>query len=104
MRMAWLDQSLALFDAPLKLHYTGLDPDARYKIKVVYGAGPIQLVANENQAIHEALTKTYQPLEFDIPPPATARGGLTLTWTRPAGGGGAGRGCQVAEAWLSRKP
>ena len=54
--------------------------------------------------VHAALTKTYQPLEFAIPPQATAGGALTLTWTRPAGGGGAGRGCQVAEVWLMRRP
>jgi hypothetical protein len=102
-RLAWLDQSLALFDAPLKLRYTGLDNAAVYKVKVVYGAGPIRLVANDNHVIHEPLTKSFQPVEFDVPPDATARGELTLTWTRPPGGGGPGRGCQVAEVWLTRK-
>jgi hypothetical protein len=103
MRLAWLDQSLALFDAPLKLRYTGLDPAAAYKVKVVYGAGPVRLVANDTHTVHEMLTKIYQPTEFDVPESATTRGELTLAWTRPPGGGGPGRGCQVAEVWLMRK-
>ena len=102
-RRAWLDQALALFDAPLKMCYRGLDPAARYKVKVVYGGGPIRLVANDGCEIHAPLTKTYQPVEFDIPPAATAGGALSLTWTRSPGGGGAGRGCQVAEVWLMRR-
>jgi hypothetical protein len=102
-RLAWRDQALALFDAPLKMRYAGLDPSARYKVKVVYGGGPIRLVANDKLELHGAITETYKPLEFDIPAEATAGGELTLTWTRPAGGGGAGRGCQVAEVWLMRK-
>jgi hypothetical protein len=102
-RRAWLDQTLALFDAPLKLHYQGLDPTAMYKVRAVYGGGPIQLMANENVEIHPPLTKTYQVVEFNIPCEATAGGELTLTWARSPGGGGAGRGCQVAEVWLMRR-
>jgi hypothetical protein len=102
-RRAWLDQALTLFDAPLKLRYTGLDPAAAYKVKAVYGGGPIRLVANDKVEVHAALTKTYEPVEFDIPQEATRAGELTLTWTRTPGGGGAGRGCQVAEVWLMRK-
>jgi hypothetical protein len=103
-RLAWLDQAMALFDAPLQMRYSGLDVSAAYTLKVVYGGGPIRLVANDGLEIHAALTKTYQPLEFAIPPQATAGGSVTLTWTRPAGGGGNGRGCQVAEVWLMRRP
>jgi len=102
-RRSWLDQAMALFDAPLQMRYKGLDPKGSYKLKVVYGGGPIRLVANEKTEIHSHITESYQPLEFDIPPQATAGGTLTLTWTRTPGGGGAGRGCQVAEVWLSRK-
>jgi hypothetical protein len=101
-RRAWCDQAMALFDAPLTMRYTGLDPTAGYKLKVVYGGGPIRLAANGPTEIHAAITKPYQPLEFDIPASATATGRLTLTWTRSPGSGGAGRGCQVAEVWLMR--
>jgi hypothetical protein len=103
-RKAWWDQALTLFDAPLKMRYTGLDRTGRYKVKVVYGAGPIRLVANDQIEIHPLLTKTYQAVEFDVPATATAGGELELSWSRPAGGGGAGRGCQVAEVWLMRQP
>jgi hypothetical protein len=102
-RRSWCDQALALFDAPLKLRYTGLDAGARYRVKVVYGGGPIRLVANDKVEIHGLVTKAYQPLEFDVPATATAGGELTLTWTRTPGAGGNGRGCQVCEVWLMRK-
>jgi len=41
-----------------------------------------------------------RPLEFNIPPEATAGGELSLIWNREPGLGGNGRGCQVAEVWL----
>jgi hypothetical protein len=101
-RKSWWDQALTLYDAPLKMHYEGLDPAAKYKVKAVYG-GAVRLVANDKSEIHPLLNKTYQVVEFDLPPEATASGTLTLTWTRAPGGGGAGRGCQVAEVWLMRR-
>ena len=52
--------------APLKLHYTGLDPAARYKVKAVYG-GTVQLTANDKVEIHPLLNKPYQVVEFDLP-------------------------------------
>jgi len=87
----------------LHMRYTGVDSAARYKVRVVYGGGPIRLAANEKLEIHPPLTKTYQPLEFDIPPQATADGVLNLHWYGQPERGGAGRGCQVAEIWLIRK-
>jgi hypothetical protein len=45
----------------------------------------------------------FRPLEFDIPREATASGDLRLTWTKPQGMGGNGRGVQVCEVWLMRK-
>ncbi|HWY86106.1 MAG TPA: hypothetical protein VNX28_05250 [Gemmataceae bacterium] len=102
-RKSWWDQALALYDAPLHMRYEDLDGAARYKVRVVYGGGPIRLVANEKLEIHPPLTKTYQPLEFNIPPEATADGVLNLHWYGQAERGGAGRGCQVAEIWLVRR-
>ncbi len=101
--VSWWTQAVALYDAPLKMRYTELDPKARYQVKAVYGGGPIGLLADDQFEIHAPLTKSYQPLQFDIPPAATAKGELTLTWRRPPGAGGAGRGCQVAEVWLMRQ-
>jgi hypothetical protein len=102
-RKSWWNQGLALYDSPLHLRYTGLDTAARYMVRVVYGAGPIRLVAGEKLEVHAPLTKTYQPVEFDVPPEATAGGVLDLRWHSADGRGGAGRGCQVAEVWLIKK-
>jgi hypothetical protein len=98
-RKSWWDQSLALYELPLTMRYAGLDPQARYKVRVVYGAGPIRLQAGDAQ-VHDYLEKTFDPLEFDLPEDAARSGSLTLRWNRPPGVGGAGRGCQVAEVWL----
>ena len=40
------------------------------------------------------------PQNFTLPRAATSSGELRLTWTREAGLGGNGRGCQVAEVML----
>lgn len=101
-RKSWWTQGMALYDAPLTMRYPHLDSGARYKVRVVYGDGPIRLTANENTPIHDLLRKPFQVLEYDVPQEATARGSLTLTWHRAPGFGGAGRGNQVAEVWLIR--
>jgi hypothetical protein len=104
---AWWTHAESLYDAPLMVRYTGLDKSAAYRVRVVYGrerAGTkIRLVANDKLEIHASVSKALEPLEFDIPPEATAGGELTLTWTQAAGSGGTGRGCQVAEVFLLRK-
>jgi hypothetical protein len=102
-RKSWWDQSLALFDAPLKVHYSGLEPGARYKARVVYGRGVIRMVAGDGAEVHPPLRKPYERLEFDVPAGATAGGNLTLSWYGQSGRGGNGRGCQVAEVWLIKK-
>jgi hypothetical protein len=102
-RRSWCDQALALFDNHLQVRYSGLDPTARYKVKVVYSRGLIRLVAGDKYEIHPLLKKAYERLEFDIPAEATAGGTLTLTWNGQPGRGGNGRGCQVAEIWLQKR-
>jgi hypothetical protein len=102
-RKSWWDQSLALFDTPLKLHYSGLEPGAHYRVRAVYGRGVVRLVAGERSEIHPLLRKPYERLEFDIPPEAVADGTLTLNWYGQPGRGGNGRGCQVAEVWLLKQ-
>ena len=54
---------------------------------------------------HDYVDKQTLPLvaEFEIPREATKTGVLTLEWTRPQGGGGAGGGNQVSEVWLIRE-
>jgi hypothetical protein len=102
-RKSWWDQALALYDSPLHMRYTGLDPKGSYKVRAVYGPGQIRLTANDKLEIHPPLIKPYQPLEFDIPAEATAGGILNLRWYGQPGRGGAGRGCQLAEVWLLKR-
>jgi hypothetical protein len=109
LRLSWIDHAESLYDQPLQLHYEGLDPAARYRIRIVYGGDApkrrIRLVAGETLEIHPFQPKEnpYRPLEFDLPPVAIRDGLLTLTWTREPGLGGNGRGCQVAEVWLLKQ-
>jgi hypothetical protein len=109
MPLAWKRWAEALFDVPLRLRYPALDPQARYKVRVVYagdaGHVKIRLACEGGPEIHPLIAKPQPPapLEFDIPPEATAGAELTLAWTREPGLGGNGRGAQVAEVWLLKK-
>jgi len=108
-RRSWWDHAEALYDAPLHMHYAGLDSHAEYKIRVVYaGDSPrrkIQLVAGGRWQVHPYIEKRapVAPVEFSIPHEATERGELDLTWSGEPGLGGNGRGCQVSEVWLIKK-
>jgi hypothetical protein len=105
---SWWTYAESLYDEPLQMRYTDLDPAAQYRIRVVYaGDSPgrkIRLAAGPVE-IHPLILKPQpvRPIEFDIPRAATAQGELTLSWYREAGLGGNGRGCQVAEVWLIKK-
>jgi hypothetical protein len=109
-RVSWIDHEEVLYDAPLRMHYSNLDPRAAYKIRIVYGGDSprrkIRLVANDSIEIHPLLAKpwTFKPEEFPIPPAATERGELNLSWFTDPGTGGNGRGCQVSEVWLIKTP
>ena len=98
----------AMRDAPLEMRYTGLDPAAGYKVRVIYAGErrpiEIRMVANDSIEIHPFRKKNFppRPLEFNIPPAATASGKLSLKWFGTPGLGGNGRGNQVAEVWLIR--
>jgi hypothetical protein len=106
--LAWKRWAESLFDAPLKMRYTGLDGQGQYRLRVVYSGDQPQkrmrLVANEQFEIHPFVLRPWPPVpqEFEIPPAATAGGELNLTWTGEQGLGGNGRGCQVSEIWLIR--
>lgn len=109
LRTSWWTEAQSLNDHPLEMRYRDLDRTARYRIRIVYSGDsipvPVRLVANEKFEIHAMAPKPldFKPVEFDIPAEATAGGELRLTWTKPAGLGGNGRGVQVAEVWLIRK-
>ena len=104
--LAWKHWGESLFDAPLRMHYSGLDTKARYRLRVVYSGDQhrmkMRLVANENVEIHPYTQPSWPPApqDFDLPAAATASGELNLSWNRELGLGGSGRGCQVAEVWL----
>jgi hypothetical protein len=104
--LAWKRWAESLFEAPLKMRYTGLNMQARYRLRVVYsGDQPkrkIRLLANEHIEIHPYALRPWPPApqEFDIPAEATALGELNLAWTGEPNLGGDGRACQVSEVWL----
>ena len=108
--ISWINSAESLYDAPLEMRYSDLDPTARYKLRVVYAGDmpemKIRLDANGDTEIHPFITKPkpVEPIEFDIPHAATQSGQLHLAWRREPGLGRNGRGCQVAEAWLIRVP
>jgi hypothetical protein len=105
-RASWRDHAESLYDAPVELRYTGLDPKSNYKVRVVYaGDNPkrkIRLVANSSLEVHPYLSKPvpFKPMEFPLPLAATRTGALSLKWFGEQGLGGNGRGCQVSEVWL----
>jgi len=107
-RMSWVRNAETRFEDGLRVRYTDLDPAARYKVRAVYAGdkldAKLRLFANETIAIHPYIPKEVplRLVEFEIPKEATATGDLTLTWYQEPGGGGSGRGCQVAEVWLMR--
>jgi hypothetical protein len=105
--MVWCRFAESLYDAPLKMRYDDLDPEASYRIRIVYSGDRfdtrVRLDA-DGAEVHPLLAKPnpVHPVEFDVPRTATADGKLELTWTQEPGRGGNGRGCQVAEVWLIR--
>ncbi|WP_241127777.1 hypothetical protein [Novosphingobium terrae] len=109
-RMADITYAETLYDRPIRLHYTGLNPRRRYRLIARYAGEdyqlPMRLVANGTLELHGALNRTQNPMtvSIDIPPAATSHGVLDLAWTRPAGLGGSGRGHQIAQSWLIPLP
>jgi hypothetical protein len=104
--IAWKRWAESLFDAPLRMRYTGLDSAARYRLRVVYSGDQftrkMRLLANGQFEVHPYLSRPWPPVpqEFEIPAAATSSGELALSWTQEEGQGGSGRGCQVSEVWL----
>lgn len=110
LRTSWIDHAETLYDQPLVLRYTDLDPRAKYRVRIVYGGDNpqrrIRFVVKETIEIHpfQRTEFPYRPQEYDIPLAAYKDGELKMSWTREPGKGGNGRGCQVAEIWLMRLP
>ncbi len=104
--MAWKHWAESLYEAPLKMYYKGLDPDVEYALQVVLSGDSrgvrTKLMANDAIEIYPMQLRLWPPAPqtFAVPQAATASGELRLTWTREAGLGGNGRGCQLAEVML----
>jgi len=98
--LAWMDQVTTLYDTPLKIKYTGLDPKVSYTIRIAYTGrftSGVKLVADEKYIVHDFIQTGKEPLyEFPVPAEAVADGNVEFTFTcRPDD-----RGTQVAEIWL----
>jgi hypothetical protein len=108
LRLSWRCYTGSLNDAWFEMHYPDLDPNARYKVRIVYsGANShirVRLEANDGIEIHPFILKKVprSPMEFDIPQEATQGCELTLRWYREQGLGGVGTGCDVSEIWLMK--
>lgn len=109
-RQSWCRHADTLYDTPLSLAYSNLDPKATYRVRIVYAGDNfrtrVQLHADENVEIHSLIEKPLPPeiLEFHLPQEVTRDGELKLTWRQEHGRGGNGRGSQVAEVWLVKQP
>jgi len=108
-RYSWLDHVESLYDQPIRMSYEGLDPTARYRVRVVYGGDEpekkIRLVANDQIVIHPYRERPWpiEPLEFPVSAAATRGGRLDLAWYGEPGKGGNGRSCQLSEVWLIKE-
>ncbi|MEZ5399345.1 MAG: glycoside hydrolase family 20 zincin-like fold domain-containing protein [Bryobacteraceae bacterium] len=104
--LAWLTVAESRDDSPIRMRYEGLDVRGRYKVRVVYAGEDTQwefrLMADATREVHGWRKKDRPagPVEFAIPPEATADGKLELEFQRRPGMGGNGRAVQVAEVWL----
>ncbi len=114
LRRAWRAYTGCLAEFPLRLHFPALDPNAAYKVRVVYSdtakATKIRLVADDPITddvieIHPFILKVFPPapLEFEIPPAAIRRGELTLSLWREPGLGGLGAGHEISEIWIMKQ-
>jgi hypothetical protein len=56
MRTSWKHHAETMLDEPLRMKYEGLDPAARYVLRVTYGGDglekPIRCVADDEFEIH----------------------------------------------------
>lgn len=105
-RRSWSTYLDGLFNVPVVVKYEGLDPNAKYKVRVTYATERrgvlIRLTTDDGQEIHPLMDRPLpvEPIEFPIPPESTSDGALTLLWHGDPERGGNGRGPQVAEVWL----
>jgi hypothetical protein len=109
-RRSWLTVADAMWDTPVELEYRGLDPHAEYRLRFVWGGEPLDtrvmdVTADGRFSLLKAfrVTDLTTPVEAAIPREASTDGVLRIKWAKTPGLPGSGRGCQVAEVWLTRR-
>lgn len=104
--MAWWTWAETRYETPLTMRYEHLDPNASYRVRVVYVGRPtdpkIRLVANDKYEVHGWMSKpaAMSPVEFSVPAEATRTGTLTLRWFLDQGQGGFNGSIDIAEVFL----
>jgi hypothetical protein len=99
-------QASALWGLSLEMHYEGLDPSAKYCLRVSYGGyrqkTSFRLDTGEGIEIHPemAIPPRCSQFEFPLTREVTRSGSLDLVWSLVGGG----RGIAVAEVWLVKTP
>lgn len=105
---SWWVYAETRYNTPLVMRYQHLDPQAHYKVRVVYVGGrnpKVRLVANDGIEVHPWMEKPVpaQPIEFDIPAEAVRTGTLTLRWYSQSEQGGFSSAVDIAEVFLIRQ-
>lgn len=100
LKMSWQTQITTLYGTPLKMRYEGLDPDARYRLKVTCAGRfrpTMTLTLNDEFGIHGPVAQPSPiwPVSYYLPQAATRSGTLDVEWNLVDG-----RGCMVSEVWL----
>ncbi|MEO8471662.1 MAG: alpha-glucuronidase family glycosyl hydrolase [Chryseolinea sp.] len=99
---AWMTQHGTLYETPLMIRYTSLNPKRSYQIRLAYTGrlrSRTKLTAN-GYIVHDYLQTGDQPIyTFDIPKEALSTGEVTLKFVCPEGE----QGAQVSEIWIVRK-
>ncbi len=109
LRRSWRTFTGAWHFNTFAMRYTGLDPAAHYRLRVVYSCLkphiPMRLTAAGGIEIHPFIARSDPPapVEFDIPVEAIQGGELTLTWETEHGRGGNPGGAGVSEVWLMKR-
>ena len=108
-RLAEVTYAEALYDQPLRLHYSGLRQGRSYRLRITLaGEGyyrAMQLTAN-GHLLYPYKPRTSNPMQVDVTVPSEiiTNGTLDLAFSAKPGAGGSGRGQQVAETWLIPLP
>lgn len=109
VRLAWRGYMGPFNAQPFRMHYPSLDPEAAYRVRVVYTdqrpGVRVRLEAGDGLEVHPFMARPepIAPVEFDVPREATRSGELTLIWRGESGQGASSRGVAISEVWLIKR-